>query len=133
MLTKASVLLDRVKVAQGSGYVPPADEGYAVYLYAGIAAVVAFVAWLVFRKRDTRPRPPRARDVFRLPASLDGFSVVALLRKLVSSPLVRFTAAQQAELKADIDRVQTGCFGGTSTLSEADLKALAEKWLRQLG
>jgi hypothetical protein len=55
-----------------------------------------------------------------------------LLRKLAASPLVKFSSAQQAELKADIERVQTGCFGGATTLSEADLKTLAEKWLRQL-
>ena len=132
VLSKASVLLDRVKVAQGAGYVPPAVEDHSTYLYAGIAALVAFVAWLIFRKRDTGPRPPRARDVFKLPAAIDGFSVVALLRKLGSSPLVKFTAAQQAELQQDIERVQTGCFGGTATLSPADLKSLAEKWLRQL-
>ena len=132
VLSKASVLLDRVKVAQGAGYVPPAVEDHSAYLYAGIAALVACVAWLIFRKRDTGPRPPRARDVFKLPAAIDGFSVVALLRKLGSSPLVKFTAAQQAELQQDIERVQSGCFGGTATLSPADLKSLAEKWLRQL-
>jgi hypothetical protein len=132
VLSKASVLLDRVKVAQGAGYVPPAVEDYSAYLYAGSAAMVAFVAWLIFRQRDTGPRPPRARDVFKLPAAIDGFSVVALLRKLGASPLVKFTAAQQAELQQDIERVQSGCFGGTATLSPADLKSLAEKWLRQL-
>ena len=57
---------------------------------------------------------------------------MALLRKLAASPLVKFSSAQQAELKADIERVQTGCFGGATTLSETDLKSLAEKWLRQL-
>jgi hypothetical protein len=67
-----------------------------------------------------------------LPATVDGFSVVALLRKLGTSPLVKFTAAQNAELQQDIERVQTGCFGGTTTLSPADLKTVAEKWLRQL-
>ena len=132
VLTKASVLLDRVKVAQGAGYVPPVAEDYSLYLYGGLAVLAAFVAWLIFRKRDTGPRPPRARDVFKLPATIDGFAVVALLRKLGASPLVKFTAAQQSELKQDIERVQTGCFGGASTLSESDLKALAEKWLRQL-
>ena len=94
--------------------------------------MLAFVAWLIFRKRDTGPRPPRARDVFKLPASIDGFAVVALLRKLGSSPLVKFTAAQKSDLQQDIERVQTGCFGGTTTLSPSDLKTLAQKWLRQL-
>ena len=132
VLTKGSVLLDRVKAAPGSGYVPPAAEDYSAYLYAGIAAVAALVAWLVFRKRDNGPRPLRARDVFKLPGTIDGFSVVALLRKLAASPLVKFTAVQKAELQQDIERVQTGCFGGATTFSEADLKTLAEKWLRQL-
>lgn len=132
VLTKASVLLDRVKVAQGAGYVPPVAEDHSLYLYGGLAVVAAFVAWLLFRKRDTGPRLPRARDVFKLPTTIDGFAVVALLRKLGASPLVKFTAAQQSELKQDIERVQTGCFGGATTLSESDLKTLAEKWLRQL-
>jgi hypothetical protein len=132
VLAKGSVLLDRVKAAPGSGYVPPVAEDYSAYLYVGLASLAAFVGWLVFRKRDKGPRPPRARDVFKLPATIDGFAVVALLRKLGASPLVKFTAAQQAELRQDVERVQTGCFGGASTLSEAELKALAEKWLRQL-
>jgi hypothetical protein len=132
VLSKASVLLDRVKVAQGAGYVPPVTEDYSTYLYICLAAVTAFVVWLTLRKRDTGPRPPRARDVFKLPETIDGFSVVALLRKLGSSPLVKFTTAQKADLQQDIERVQTGCFGGTTTLSPADLKTIAEKWLRQL-
>ncbi len=132
VLTKGSVLLDRVKTAAGAGYVPPAAADYSAYLYAGLAAAAAFVGWLIFRKRGTGPRPPRARDVFKLPAKIDGFAVVALLRKLGASPLVKFNAAQQAELGQDIERVQAGCFGGAPTLTEADLKALAEKWLRQL-
>ena len=132
VLTKNSVLLDRVKVAAGAGYVPPVAEDDLTYLYVGLAVAAAFVGWLVFRPRNTGPRPPRARDVFKLPASIDGFAVVALLRKLAASPLVKFSSAQHAELKADIERVETGCFGGATTLSEADLKTLAEKWLRQL-
>ena len=46
--------------------------------------------------------------------------------------MVKFTAAQKSELQQDIDRVQSGCFGGATTLTEADLRSLAEKWLRQL-
>jgi hypothetical protein len=133
VLSKASVLLDRVKVTQGAGYIPPMAEDYSAYLYIGVSVLLAFVAWLILRKRDTGPRPPRARDVFKLPAAIDGFAVVALLRKLGTSPLVKFTAAQKADLQQDIDRVQTGCFGGKATLSSADLKTVAEKWLRQLG
>jgi hypothetical protein len=132
VLPKGSVLLDRVKTAAGAGYVPPVAEDDFTYLYVGLAVLLTAGAWLVFRKRDTGPRPPRARDVFRMPASIDGFAVVALLRKLAASPLVKFTAAQKAELQQDIERVQGGCFGGATTLAEADLKTIAEKWLRQL-
>ncbi len=132
VLTKGSVLLDRVKAAPGAGYVPPVAEDDYTYLYAGLAILLTAGAWLVFRKRDTGPRPPRARDVFRMPATVDGFAVVALLRKLGASPLVKFTAAQKSELQQDIERVQSGCFGGAATLTESDLRSLAEKWLRQL-
>lgn len=132
VLTKDSVLLDRVKAAPGAGYVPPVAQDDYTYLYAGLAVLLTAGAWLVFRKRDTGPRPPRARDVFRMPATVDGFAVVALLRKLGTSPLVKFTGAQKAELQQDIERVQSGCFGGATTLTEADLRSLAEKWLRQL-
>ena len=132
VLTKGSVLLDRVKTAAGAGYVPPVAQDDYTYLYVGLAVLLTAGAWLVFRQRDTGPRPPRARDVFRMPATVDGFSVVALLRKLTASPLVKFTAAQKSELQQDIERVQSGCFGGAATLTEADLRSLAEKWLRQL-
>ncbi|MEK0437065.1 MAG: hypothetical protein RLZZ233_36 [Verrucomicrobiota bacterium] len=132
VLTKGSVLLDRVKTAAGAGYVPPVAQDDYTYLYVGLAVLLTAGAWLVFRKRDAGPRPPRARDVFRMPATVDGFSVVALLRKLAASPLVKFTAAQKSELQQDIDRVQSGCFGGATTLTDADLRSLAEKWLRQL-
>jgi hypothetical protein len=132
VLSKASVLLDRVKAAPGAGYLPPAAADYSNYLYGAIAAATALLAWLIFRRRDRGPRAPRARDVFRLPAQVDGFAVVALLRKLDASPLVGFTSAQRSEIRQDIERVQAGCFGGAVTLTEDDLRNLAEKWLRQL-
>ena len=50
----------------------------------------------------------------------------------ITKNVLKFTAAQKSELQQDIERVQTGCFGGTATLSPADLKTVAEKWLRQL-
>ena len=132
VLQKPSVLLERAKVAPGAGYVPPVAEDYSAYLYGAGGALLAAAAWFVLRRRDAGPRPPRARDVFRMPAAVDGFAVVALLRKLGASPLVRFTEAQQSELRQDIERVQAGCFGGATTLAESDLKALADKWLRRL-
>ena len=42
------------------------------------------------------------------------------------------TGRGKSELQQDIDRVQSGCFGGATTLTDADLSSLAEKWLRQL-
>ena len=75
-------------------------------------------------------RPLRARDVFKMPAEVDGFAVVALLRRLRTSPLVKLGESQQQELQQDLQRVQQTCFGSRSQMSEADLRSLAEKWLR---
>ena len=73
----------------------------------------------------------RARDVFKMPGEVDGFAVVALLRRLRTSPLVHFPEPQRQELQQDIQRVQHECFGASGgAMSESDLRGVAEKWLR---
>ena len=131
VLAKPSVLLDRVKTAPGAGLVAAAEEAPVwAYALAGLAAVAGGL-FLAFRPRGpAAPKPLRARDVFKMPASLDGFAVVALLRRMGASPLMALTAPQKQELAADLERVQSACFGATAAMSEADLKSVAEKWLR---
>ena len=66
-----------------------------------------------------------------MPADVDGFAIVALLRRLHASPLVSLREPQRTELQQDLQRVQQTCFGGNgNAMSEADLRGLAEKWLR---
>ncbi|MEI7650505.1 MAG: hypothetical protein WCJ96_00680 [Verrucomicrobiota bacterium] len=137
ILPKASVLLDRVKVAAGAGYVPPNKmEGLwyqnTWFLLGGIGCAVALLSWLLLRKKNHGPRPLRARDVFKMPAAVDGFSVVALLRKLAASPLANLNTDQRRDLQQDIAKIEQGCFGEAMTLGPADLKSIAEKWLRNL-
>jgi hypothetical protein len=47
-----------------------------------------------------------------------------------ASPLMALTAPQKQELAADLERVQSACFGTAAAMTETDLKAVAEKWLR---
>ena len=61
---------------------------------------------------------------------VDGFAVVALLRRLRTSPLVKLGESQQQELQQDLQRVQQTCFGSRSQMSEADLRSLVDKWLQ---
>ena len=83
------------------------------------------------RRSGKDERPLRARDVFNMPREVDGFAVVALLRRLRTSPLVNLQEPQQQELQQDLQRVQQACFGaGGGAMSEADLRGVAEKWLR---
>ena len=64
-------------------------------------------------------------------AEIDGFAVVALLRRLCTSPLVKLKEKQQADLQADLKKVEQSCFGATATaLSESDLRTVATKWLK---
>jgi hypothetical protein len=95
--------------------------------------VLAGIALIVFLKRGrgAGERPVRARDVFHMPADIDGFAVVALLRRLRTSPLVKLKDGQQQELQSDLKRVEQACFGASAgAMSEADLRTVASKWLR---
>jgi hypothetical protein len=87
---------------------------------------------MAIRKIRSRERPMRARDVFHLPAEIDGFAVVQLLRALNSSELVRLSNAQRSEMQQDLQRIQAACFGsnGSAGITEKELRQLAKKWLR---
>ena len=111
-------------VASKSPYLWPSIIGGAVL-------VVAFILWLMLRGRSKTERPLRARDVFTMPQDVDGFAVVALLRRLCSSPLVHLKETQQSELQSDLKRVEAACFGASANaMSDTDLRAIASKWLR---
>ncbi len=128
-LTQPSVTVGRAAVAGNISR--PASH---LYLWLGIGMACALAAsGLIYGLARSRTRnvdqPPRARDVFRMPGEVDGFTVVALLRRLGSSPLVTFREPQREELQQDMQRVQQACFGSQG-MSEAELRLVAEKWLR---
>ncbi|MEZ0389356.1 MAG: hypothetical protein ACAI34_19920, partial [Verrucomicrobium sp.] len=104
------------------------------WLVAGGSALALLLGGVIFaitrRKAGAGDRPLRARDVFKMPATLDGFSVVALLRRLRTSPLVSLQEPQHQELQQDLQKVQQSCFGNHGApMSESDLKGIARKWL----
>jgi len=110
------------------------DHRRMVYIAIGIgAALLALVLLgIAIRKIRSRERPLRARDVFHLPAEIDGFAVVQLLRALNGSELVRLSTAQRSEMQQDLQRIQAACFGsnGSAGITENELRQLAKKWLR---
>lgn len=97
-----------------------------------ILIVVAALALHFRRRKSGEGQPPRARDIFHMPKDVDGFAVVALLRRLRGSPLVKLQEPQRQELQGDIQRVEQACFGSSSasSISESDLRDVASKWLR---
>ena len=133
-LPQPTVRLGRTVAAAAGGVVlkQPGNP----YLWPGIGAAIALVVGgliylLVRRGADDGEKPLRARDVFKMPADVDGFAVVALLRRLHTSPLVTLREPQREELQQDLQRVQQTCFGSNgSKMTEADLRGVAEKWLR---
>lgn len=133
-LPQPSVRLGRTAAAAAGGVVlkQPGNP----YLWPGVGAVIALalgglIYAMVKRGDAAGERPLRARDVFKMPADVDGFAIVALLRRLHTSPLVSLREPQRQELQQDLQRVQQTCFGGNgSKMTEADLRGLAEKWLR---
>lgn len=100
-------------------------------IIGGGVLVLALILWLTLRGKGNKEKPLRARDVFTMPNEVDGFAVVALLRRLCASPLVQLKDTQQSELQTDLKRVEAACFGaGTGAMSETDLRSIASKWLR---
>ncbi len=98
---------------------------------AGVLLVIILIIVAATRGRSTKQRALRARDVFKMPGEVDGFAVIALLRRMGTSPLVNLREPQQKELQQDLQRVQTACFGAKGgTMSETELRGLVEKWLR---
>ena len=134
VLAKPTVRLDRQRALPGSGVIPPAPTSPWFWpVLGGGAVVLALALFLGLRGRAQGPAAPTARDVFRLPAEIDGFAAAAFLRRYGASPLIALTEAQKGDLAADLARVQAGCFGGGApTLGEPELRAILQKWLKQL-
>lgn len=129
-LAQPSALVGRnsgggVAVASGSSH-----AALWITLVALVALGIGGIAISLKRAAPTEDQI-RARDVFKMPGEVDGFAVVALLRRLRSSPLVHLQEPQRQELQQDIQRVQHECFGADGgVMSESDLRGVAEKWLR---
>jgi hypothetical protein len=98
-------------------------------------AIAGAAAFFVMKQRGTAAhRSLSASAAFHMPQELDGFSVVALLRRLRASPLVSLSEPQQQELQQDLQRVQQSSFGaGGASMSESELRGVAEKWLSLAG
>ncbi len=99
--------------------------------WLGFGAALLVLAGLIFAflKRSTGACDQAATtsEAFKMPGEVDGFAIVALLRRLRAN----LGEPHQQELQQDIQRVQQSCFGTTAVaMSETDLRTLAEKWLR---
>ncbi len=88
-----------------------------------------WLAIILFRKRSSA-QPQSTAITFHMPAEVDGFAVVALLRRLRSSPSVKLKDTQQQELQSDLTRIEQQCFSSSNPMPESDLRTIASKWLR---
>ena len=131
-LTEPTVLLSREITVGEAVQVAANNPNFLTGIIAGgILLLVIIIGGVILSRRTPKERPLRARDVFTMPAEVDGFAVVALLRRLCTSPLVDLKEKQHQELQADLKKVEQACFGADDTaISESDLRSLASKWLR---
>ena len=118
-----------------SGAVAPQRRDGAWMILGGAALALVLLAALLLVRRARRRTPTvRARDVFKMPAVVDGFVVVRLLRRLSTSALAGFEPAQLAAVQQDIERVEQAVFvPGAAGLSDRELRDIAGKWLARLG
>ena len=131
-LSQPVVQLDGRPLAPGETAPSRARHPYrwAAAALAGIVVLGGGFFAFIRRGRGATEHPLTAREVFHMPSEIDGFAVVALLRRLCASPLVAIKEPQHAELQSDLKRVEKACFGsGGAAMSEADLRGVASKWL----
>jgi len=103
----------------------------ALVVVGGVFALGVVIALLVRLARRPRERPLRARDVFQMPAEIDPFVVVRLLRSMGSSELVTLGQRDRANLEEEITRIEASSFGGNgSGVADEELRNVARKWLR---
>ena len=131
-LPKPSVMIGRNAT---SGAVASPKESHRMLWFALSTALVLIVGGIAFvvyeKRRAANAQPADTGHGIKMPAEVDGFAVVALLRRLRASNHVRLGEAQKQDLQEHLQRVQQTCFGAAgSAMSEADLRSLAEKWLR---
>jgi hypothetical protein len=119
-------------LAATNEWIDAADPRLLYVVVGGGALLLLLLLVVVLRAGRSRERPLRVQDVFRMPAEIDGFVVVQLLRALGTSDLVRMSPNQRAEMQQDIKQIQSSCFGdnGDAGLTEEELRRVARKWLR---
>ncbi len=120
-------------LAPGEIAASPARNPYqwAIGALGGVVILIGGLIAFSNRRKGEKECPLRARDIFQMPGDVDGFAVVALLRRMCASPLMKLKESQQKELQTDLQRVERACFGASdSAMSEADLRGVASKWLR---
>jgi len=118
--------------ADSAPWIASVDPRIFVGVAVGAGALVLLLLIVLIRLiRGPRQRPLRARDVFRMPAQLDGFVVVQLLNAMDKSELVHLSQKRRAEMREEIERIQATCFGSNgSSLSADELRTVARKWLK---
>lgn len=124
-----------VTIGRNAAVAPGASPNKSgLWLTIGIALVLtaAGIAFMIYeQRRVAKARGGQEKAPLPLPATIDEFAIVALLRRLRADSLNRLGDSQRQELQLDLQRIQQTCFGaGESPMSETDLRRIAEKWLQ---
>lgn len=112
---------------------PPRSAAVYLWLISALALLAIAAYWFLFPARRNRDEDPRQTpETFSMPADLDAFSAVLLLRRMAASPHLKLNEAQRQELQSDLRHIEQSGFGNHQDLSEAGLRAIAGKWLQSV-
>ncbi|CAN5213342.1 hypothetical protein BH23VER1_BH23VER1_07610 [soil metagenome] len=126
---------DLASAAQEIALLASYEDGSRPGLWAGAAGLALLLGagtFLFFRPRRQAAPVPVPRH--GLPATVDPFTVITLLRRLRDDPDLELADGERADLSAAIAGLERRHFGGgdgDGMGADDDLQRLAEDWLRR--
>ncbi len=115
-----------------AGLILPTPPRYGLWisLAALLIAAGVVIPWWLTRQRKWRESAKELADRFSVPAQLDAFNLVALLRSMALSDRVQLTPGQRDDLRQTIKRVESSCFDPSqSALAVDELRRTAQQWV----
>ena len=120
----------QVTLVEGEAVATLAQVDYRLWGSGVVAVVLALAGVVVLLVRSRRTDAAEPPPLFSLPTEFTPFSVIALLHRIKSSPIVDLTDDQRLSLQGDMNTLEQLTFSREGNTSRTqDMESLAHRWL----